>query len=354
MAGVDLYDVTTQQHMRVIGDLGRTQLSNDMATGWHARHGEWQTGPVSWSDLVAHARGGTIVRDSHVWHPSLATWVIAGSVPGLFEAVEPALAPVQVAPEPIESASPQPAAPVIPQPAAPSTPLPAPTQPPTKKRGCGIAVGIAAVVILLAVLGAAAWFFLLRDGASLSLGTKAGPSMGVAQATLPSPDDLIVTEQWGEVPSNHVMVALTEGEDRSRAEAVAEELGGEIVGEVEFIGLYQVLIQSTSEAELIAAIAAAEAMEGVDAAYPLDQIQLDAEIWGVRLDPYADPMYGGDAGAGYRAVGVSKAWSYIKGAGVDLNDVKVGICDSGLYVNGEGAESEFGGDVQVEHPDAGA
>lgn len=328
-----------------------------MNAGWHAKGAGWQLGPISWNDLVGHARAGSLSRTDLVWHPSLGGWTPAGAIPNLFTA---ATSERSVSPAP-------PAPPLEQQPAAAATP-PAPQQPamtqiapaaaptaPRKKRGLAMVAIVALVVALLAGGGGAAWWFLLRDGASLSLGSRAaGPELGAADTMLPAVEDLIVTEQWGEVPANHVIIAMLEGEDRARAEEVAAEIDGEIVGGVEFINLYQVLIESSSEAELVAAIQAAEALDGVEAAYPMDQIELDAEIWGVRSDPYTDPVYSGPAGDGYRAVGVSKAWSYIKGAGIDLNEVKVGIVDSGLYKPGVGAKSEFGGDVKVEFPDPGA
>lgn len=357
------------------GGTGGGNVSIDMQAGWHARGAGWQLGPIAWGDLVGYARAGTPARTDHVWHPSLSDWTPAGAIPGLFDAPTPER-PVPPAP-PAPPRVRQPASPVVPPTPQPATPAPAPAvsapqAPPTphvaaqpaapaatppargKKRGGMIAAVVVLVIALLGGLGTAAWWFLLRDGATLSLGSEAGPSLGAADTTLPDPEDLIATEQWGEVPANHVMVALAEGEDRSRAEEVAAEMGGQVVGEVEFINLYQVQTASTSEAELVAAIETAEALEGVEAAYPMDQIELDAEIWGVRSDPYSDPMYSGPAGDGYRAVGVSKAWSYINGAGIELNDVRVGVVDSGLYKPGEGAESEFGGDVKVDFPDPDA
>ena len=62
-------------------------------------------------------------------------------------------------------------------------------------------------------------------------------------------------------------------------------------------------------------------------------------------------MYGGGVGDGYKAPGSRKAWTYIRGSGIKLSDTHVGIVDEGLYAPGEGAESEFGGDVKIDFPD---
>ena len=75
----------------------------------------------------------------------------------------------------------------------------------------------------------------------------------------------------------------------------------------------------------------------------------------MRIDPYNDPIYGGGAGDGYKAIGLSRAWAFIRGSGVELNNVKVGVVDDGLYIPGEGAENEFeGGKTKIEFPDPAA
>ncbi len=208
-----------------------------------------------------------------------------------------------------------------------------------------------ALVIVLVGGGAAAWFFLGKGGSLL--GGK-GPVLGASGSKVPDRAKLIQTDEWGEVPANELAVVMVEGASRKDAEKAASALGGSVVGEVAYVNLYQVEFKGTSEADLRDAITKAEADEKVDYAYPLTQVYSDAEIWGVRQSPYNDPVYDGGAGDGYKAVGVDKAWTYIKGAGIDLNDVKVGVVDDGLYKPGEGAENEFDGSVNVEFPDKDA
>jgi hypothetical protein len=45
-----------------------------------------QTGPLSWEDLVANARGGAFGPDDYVWHEQLGDWLPGSKVPGLFAA----------------------------------------------------------------------------------------------------------------------------------------------------------------------------------------------------------------------------------------------------------------------------
>lgn len=312
----------------------------ETASGWYVRGhdgtAEWQNGPYTWAELVGFARDGRLARHNLVWHAARPEWAPAESVPGLFEDAAPAASPAPAAP---------PAA--APAPAAPD----GGTAPP-RARKRGLVAGIAAaVVVALLGCGIGTWALFFRGGGDGLLAD--GPSLGTADTTPPDSAALVATE-WGEVPANELLMVMTDGSDRTDAERVAGTFGGTVVGEVEFVDLYQVRFTASTAEQLSAAIASAEADEKVEYAYPITQVFLDAEIWGVRIDPFEDPVYGGGAGDGYKAVGVSKAWAYIRGAGVDLNDVKVGVTDDGLHRPGEGAESEFKGNVKVEFPDPAA
>lgn len=176
-------------------------------------------------------------------------------------------------------------------------------------------------------------------------------SLGTAEVSLPDSSLLIETAAWGSVPANQIGIVLNDQAGRDAAQDVAEALGGSIVGELEFISLYQVEFPGTTEADLTVALENAVADPNVELAFPNQQTFLDIEIWGTRASAYDDPIYGGGIGKGYEAVGVDKAWTYIKGAGVGLDKVHVGIIDDGLYREGEGRESEFGGSVAISFPD---
>ncbi|MHB1341267.1 MAG: S8 family serine peptidase [Coriobacteriia bacterium] len=326
--------------------------SPDTRTGWHVRRwtpsGESQGGPYTWEQLLEFARRKPFQPQDKVWHPSMTDWVSAQSVPGLGAA--PVSPQVPVAP-----VTPQTVTPVQPAYAATAyapQPAPTPPAPPRKKRG-----GLIALIVVLAVVliggGIGAWLIFGKGGNPLA--GDDGPKMGEATAKVPDRASLVKTAEWGEVPANQICVMLTEGSNRKDAEKVAEVVGGTVVGEVEFVSLFQIEFAGATEADLVAALQTAEGVEGVDYAFPNQQVYSDAEIWGKRVDAYDDPIYGGGAGDGYKAMGVSKAWTYIRGAGVDLNNVKVGVVDDGLYMPGEGVENEFeGGKVNIEFPDPAA
>jgi len=314
-----------------------------MGEGWHVgRKGggsEWQGGPYTWQQLVDFAREGRLTPADLVWHPSMPEWLPAQQIPGLV----PASAP-EVAPEVVVAPAPAPA----PAPVAAPVPAAAPTPPaPPRKGGKGLLIaGIAVlVVILLAAAGGGAWYFLGR--------ANAGPTLGEAETKLPDESTLVATE-YGDVPANQIIVMVAEGGGRKDAERLAEDLGGSVVGALEFGDMYQIEFPSSTAEELAAGIAKAQGAENIEFAFENVQVELRAEIWGVRQDPYEDPVYGSGAGDGYKAMGLSKAWSYIRGSGTKLSEVHVGVIDDGLYAPGEGAEGEFGGEVKVNYPDGEA
>ena len=326
----------------------------DTSQGWHAGRDDqasgWKGGPYTWEQLVTYAREGRITPGDLVWHESLPDWIPAGSVPGLFAPVAPQpVAAVPVAPQPTETAAPtQQTAPPAPVP-APVANVPGVAPAPAKSPRTGLIIGIVVGILVLLLAGGGAWW----AWSSGLLGGK-GPTLGVAQTRLPSAAKLVKTEAFGEVPVNQIGVSLREGASRSDAEKIATRLGGSIVGEVAYISLYQIEFPGESEADLRKALEAAKADSTVEFAFPNQQVVDDVDIKGVRIDPYDDPTYGNGAGDGYKAIGVTKAWSYIKGSGIPLSDAHVGIVDTGIYAPEDGKEGEFGGDVQVDYPDPAA
>ncbi|MCL4369327.1 MAG: hypothetical protein M1380_00215, partial [Chloroflexi bacterium] len=143
------------------------------------------------------------------------------------------------------------------------------------------------------------------------------------------------TDKWGEVPANQVGVLLKDGMTRKDAEKVATALDGSIVAEVEFIQLYAIQTKGTAETDLKAALDKAGKMSEVDTAFPNTQL-FTKEIKGTACGLIRDPVYQqGKNGLAYDMIGLEQAWKYIRASGTPLNDVHVGILDSGLYSGSE-------------------
>jgi hypothetical protein len=131
--------------------------------------------------------------------------------------------------------------------------------------------------------------------------------------------------------TDRIVVLLESGSPRSAAEAVAVALGGEIIGELGYIDLYQISVPGGDESSVRAAIELATPMPEVEHAYSDGMMEISEEIWGIRTSPLDDPVYQGETGDGYRAIGVDRAWQYIKGSGIEPWGVKVGITDTRLW-----------------------
>lgn len=142
------------------------------------------------------------------------------------------------------------------------------------------------------------------------------------------PRQIVEVKEWGPVPANQFAIRVAVGVQRSRAEAVAAELGGKIVGEIPGQRLYQIENGAASEADLRASLEQARRAAGIELAFPLQRISVFCcEI----LD---DPVYEGTNGDGYRLIGLPRAWGYLKAAevlGLVPSKVTVGVADTPFY-----------------------
>ncbi len=334
-----------------------------MASGWYysKRSGaaEPRIGPFTWEQLYSLAQTGVLAPDDLVWNPQLPQWTPATQIPGLFPA---GWVPAPAVMHPQASLQPEPYAPA---------PVGAPVGAPGAPRRSSLLWAVLIPVIALIVVGGGlgAYFGFIWDrgnggaagvdngttvtSAAAGTGTTAatgdGVSLGVAETRLPDLAKLIQSEQYGEVPADHLVVVLAEGAGAEDADRVAQAVGGSVVGRIEYINLYQIQFPGATEADLQAAIDTARADASVEAAGPYDQVYSDIEIWGVRQSALNDPAYQGSYGKGYELVGVDKAWKYIKGSGMHLWGVNVGVVDSGIYT----PSGEFEGDVNVTYPEIG-
>lgn len=169
--------------------------------------------------------------------------------------------------------------------------------------------------------------------AAPSTSVDVGPAdgIGVAETVAPDPAALLVDESGALVSGDQVLVILAGGAGREVADAAAVAAGGEVVGQVEVANLWQIQIPTTDLAGLDAALAAAGAVDGVELAFPNGTVTTDEEIWGTPVSPLDDPVYTGPAGDGYRMIGVEQAWAYLRGSGLPLSPVQVGIVDTGVW-----------------------
>lgn len=365
-------------------------MVDSMATGWFylggGAPGGRQMGPVTWEQLYGLARSGAVGPQDLVWNPALPQWLPASQVPGLFAgpATPAGAGPYAGAPglAPGPGGAPRYGRPVASPVYAPPGYAPRGPQPARSGRPTWLLpVLIPLVALILVGGGLGAYFGFARGGGTVGGGTVGGGTVGdstvgstvpgggssstvssqtattaqgadvgTIEVTLPDSTKLIETAAWGEVPANQIGVILAAGKTRADADQIAQTLGGTIVGELAYLNLYQIQTTGTTEADLQATVDQAAAAPGVELAFPNQQALLQEEIWGVRESPLNDPAYSGNYGKGYELIGAQKAWSFIRGSGLPLSPVKVGIVDDGLY-KGTG---EFDGDSKTEFPDPNA
>lgn len=161
--------------------------------------------------------------------------------------------------------------------------------------------------------------------------TLPADGIGVTRVVRPVPDALVLDERGRPVAGDQLLVVVDPAFGPDVPATVAAALGGEVVGLIEMIDLWQVGIPSTDAAGLARAIETASGIEGVVAAMPNEAATLDEEVWGTPMSPLDDPVYAGEHGAGYRLIGVEQAWTYLRGSGLELNPVHVGVVDNGVY-----------------------
>jgi hypothetical protein len=156
------------------------------------------------------------------------------------------------------------------------------------------------------------------------------------------PEYIVNTQKWGYVPANQVIIIFYDDVDKAAAQKAVQEMGGTIVGELEFINLYQVETADKTETDLNATLDAVSGMDGVELVFP-NVPSFGSDATGTPCSPLKDPAYADPANAHYNIIGMENAWKIIKGSGVLLNKVNVGVLDEAFYTGSD----EFGGKVKL-------
>ncbi|MBD3362839.1 S8 family serine peptidase [Candidatus Dojkabacteria bacterium] len=166
--------------------------------------------------------------------------------------------------------------------------------------------------------------------------------LGEAYYQEPDLDNVIQTEEYGEVIADEILVVLKEDASKRDANKLAKSIGGKVVGEVEFINLFQIKTSVKSEEQLNSLISEIQKYDYVEIVGPESFLFLK-EIQGTACTLYEDMYTVGENSKVYQMVRLEEAWRYIKASGVKLNKVHVGVTDSGLNTTSE----ELDGNVKI-------
>lgn len=217
-------------------------------------------------------------------------------------------------------------------------------------RGSRIGVSMVLLSLVLAACGGSGVF----DTTS-SPGTTAGNTTGttgttsagtVPPTTTPGgsaayhrpADELTVldTEQWGLVVADEILVTVADGEGSAVAGAAATAVGGEVVGWLPSLNLFQIRVPVSGEAGLTSAIRSVSGVPGVVAA-GVDWVDEPKESIEGRACRVLDfETYRDEQGIPYRMTGVEEAYALLAAAGfpVGTEPVVVGVADEWYLSDG--------------------
>lgn len=203
---------------------------------------------------------------------------------------------------------------------------------------------VLAVLAFVVLLGAPIFILAKLDILSVGkFGGKSGSDLGKAEFTEVSQEELEITEQWGVTPLNQIIVVLHDDEKVDLAKEIAKDLDGEIVGEMEYLNLYQISFDALDEKKFNEKLEEIQEMDGVETAFP-NVINLSKEIKGTACSPLNDPVFESEENSrAYEMIGMTEAWKIIKASKVNLSNVKVGVLDEAVYTGSK----EVGGKVKV-------
>ncbi len=200
------------------------------------------------------------------------------------------------------------------------------------------------ILIIALVAGLGANIFQFIHGTHILSGSNSGlhNTGGLATYKDVNPDSIIKTERWGYVPANQVIIVFYDDVDKAAAKKVIGQIEGTIVGELELINLYQVETDDKTESELNAKLDALSGMDGVELVYP-NVPAYGSDTAGEPCTPLKDPAYADPSNSHYNIIGMENAWKIIKGSGISLNKVNVGVLDEAFYTGSD----EFNGNAKL-------
>ncbi len=172
-------------------------------------------------------------------------------------------------------------------------------------------------------------------------------NLGYVSYKEPDTNKIIPTKKWGFIPINQICIMLKNNFGKSEAEKIATSVNGKIVGEIEFLNLFQIENDNSTEEELTEQLEKLSNTVEVEYAFPNAEVC----IFGgenVECNPLEDSIYKGDNGKAYEMIGLKNAWDIIKISKVKLNPIKVGVNDTrlGTKSNEIMGEAGIGGDEE--------
>ena len=174
------------------------------------------------------------------------------------------------------------------------------------------------------------------------------PTITLGEYTYEEPDESNLinynNDEYLPVPANMLLVLAKDEASQEQINSLTLDLQGEIVGEFDFIKLYQIKTNSQTQEELDSLMQKAQSYEFVEDAGPMLPLvgkDVTGESCKILDDMYTDPKNA----TPYEMIGLQRAWDLIHASGIKLNPVKVGVVDTGY--NDETADGKKGTKIQA-------
>lgn len=152
------------------------------------------------------------------------------------------------------------------------------------------------------------------------------------------------TEDQRYYVKDQVLLMVEEDMDEEVVIELVADYGGEVIGFVEFINLYQLKVEADDIEALNAMILALETAEGVEAILPVEVMTLQESV-GKDCTPYNDELFTrDDVARHYEMIGMTNAWKIMKASGLEMQAVQVGVLDSYIYTG----STEINGAVPID------
>jgi len=144
---------------------------------------------------------------------------------------------------------------------------------------------------------------------------------------------------WGEVPANQILFTIDINMNFQEARSLARQLASalekatnqnaNVVGEMEFINLFQIETQGRTLEDLIRDVDFAESYSSqIHSAFPNQRIYPEHSLRDLESSVYSNEAYG----KGYQMIGVQDAWRQIDSYNKQFSKVVVGVVDDGIYL----------------------
>ncbi|MBN2222513.1 MAG: S8/S53 family peptidase, partial [Vallitaleaceae bacterium] len=157
-------------------------------------------------------------------------------------------------------------------------------------------------------------------------------------------DEVIETDDLRYYVKDQVLLMAEDGTEEEAVLELVDDYGGEVIGYVELINLYQLKVEANDKESLDSLLADLADASGVETILPVEVIPV-LEVAGKDCTPYNDDLFNReDVASHYEMIKMTNAWKIMKASGLEFQAVQVGVLDDYIYTG----SSEINGAVPID------